>query len=260
MAATKADPTPATPQPHGGLSIVVASINIAKVTAVDVIAREIETKPTLLQADVLLLQEVVRATDRQPSVAELLANRLGRNVLFASPDGNTTFSGVSILSPGPLSGTRVIPLRNFNLIFRTRKRIALAATVQTVLGPVRFVNVHLDTRINPGGRVEQLRPALDDAASGQSPAVVAGDFNTNDMQWVSNVVPVPWPGWQASRVRELMAARGFETPFQVRRATFDHLGMQLDWIYSTGLTAISSGIEPLDFSDHHAVWAQLTTR
>ena len=71
------------------------------------------------------------------------------------------------------------------------KRIALAATVFTPDGPVRVINVHLDTRINPAERVAQLAPALDDASCFYGPSVIGGDFNTNDMQWVSNVVPIP---------------------------------------------------------------------
>ena len=89
--------------------------------------------------------------------------------------------------------------------------------------------------------------------------MIGGDFNTNDMQWVSHVVPVPWPGWQAARVRDLMAKNGFYTPFTARRATFDHLGMQLDWIFLRKLAAVRADIIPMDFSDHHALVAVVST-
>jgi endonuclease/exonuclease/phosphatase (EEP) superfamily protein YafD len=138
-----------------------------------------------------------------------------------------------------------------NLIFRSRKRVLLAATIQTPQGPTRVINAHLDTRINPGGRLRQLEPAIDDAKRFSGAALIGGDLNTNDMQWVSHVVPVPWPGWQASRVRDLMAQNGFHTPFVNRRATFDHLGMQLDWIFLRNLAATSAEIRPVAFSDHH---------
>jgi endonuclease/exonuclease/phosphatase family metal-dependent hydrolase len=143
-------------------------------------------------------------------------------------------------------------------MFRSRKRILLAATAQTPAGPVRVVCAHLDTRINPADRLRELGPAIDDVKQFDGPAVIAGDFNTNDMQWVSHVVPVPWPGWQASRVRELMAQNGFHTPFVNRRATFDHLGMQLDWIFLRRLASSKAEIVPVDFSDHHALLATIT--
>jgi hypothetical protein len=86
--------------------------------------------------------------------------------------------------------------------------------------------------------------------------VIGGDLNTNDMQWVSHVVPIPYPGWQAAAVRKLMLEKGFSTPFELRRATFDHLRMQLDWFFSKRLRPLRSAIQPLDFSDHHAIWAE----
>lgn len=221
----------------------------------EVIAREIRTTPTLDDADILFLQEVVR--DGDSTVADEVSVRLKRFVAFASPDGRNTFGGLAILSRYPLQDLRIHPLKPQNLVFRSRKRIALAATVVTPDGPVRLVNAHLDTRINPAERLAQLGAALDDASCFFGPTVIGGDFNTNDMQWVSNVVPIPFPGWQASRVRILMESRGFRTPFQTRRATFDHMGMQLDWIYTNGLIAIAHGIQPIEFSDHHAIWVRL---
>lgn len=239
-------------------ALVIASINTMMVTDAEAIAGEIRSAPALREADVLLLQEVVR--ESHTSAAEALAQRLGWHVQFASPSGDTTISGLGIVSRLPLRDVQNYRLAAQKLVFRSRIRIALAASVATPAGTVRVINTHLDTRINPGQRLRQLAPALEDAQSFRGPVVIAGDFNTNDMQWVSNVVPVPFPGWQASRVRELMRSQGFDTPFVERRATFDHLGMQLDWIYTKGLHTASSGIQPLNFSDHHAVWAQLVVQ
>jgi endonuclease/exonuclease/phosphatase family metal-dependent hydrolase len=168
--------------------------------------------------------------------------------------------GLAVLSRYPLLDQRTYKLKPQNLIFRSRKRIALAVTILTPDGPVRVINVHLDTRINPGERIAQLGPALDDASCFFGPAVIGGDFNTNDMQWVSNVVPIPYRGWQAARVRVLMESRGYRTPFQSRLATFRHLGMQLDWIYAAGLQPVGHGIDAIAFSDHHAVWTRLAIR
>lgn len=233
----------------------VASLNIAMVDDPELIVSEIESLPSVRDADVLFLQEVVRTNGS--SVAETVAEQLDRQIVFASPDGKATKGGVAIMSRYPLQDARTYKLKPQNLIFRSRSRIALAATIETKFGPVRLVNTHLDTRINPAERLAQLGPALDDASCFFGPAIIGGDFNTNDMQWVSNVVPVPMPGWQGKRVRILMDSRGFQTPFQMRKATFDHFGMQLDWIYAAGLDTVAYGIQPVVFSDHHAIWTRL---
>jgi endonuclease/exonuclease/phosphatase family metal-dependent hydrolase len=238
-------------------SLTVASLNLAMVKDAETIVRNLRAAPGLNDADILFLQEVVR--DGSKSVADDVAVRLGRFIAFASPDGIGTVGGLAILSRYPVRDHRIHPLKPQNLIFRSRKRIALAVTIVTPDGPVRLINAHLDTRINPAERLAQLRAALDDASCFFGPTVIGGDLNTNDMQWVSNVVPIPYPGWQASRVRILMESRGFRTPFQTRRATFKHFGMQLDWIYTNGLDATAYGIEPIAFSDHHAIWVRLVT-
>ena len=248
-----------TPRATAQPALVVASLNLAKETNADTIVRELRTATGVRDASILFTQEVVREKETEPSVADEVARRLGWRYEFAAPDGGRSESGVAIFSRLPLKDVRIRPLKPQNLIFRSRKRILIAATTDTPLGPVRVINAHLDTRINPAERLAQLSPALDESAAFPGPTILGGDWNTNDMQWVSNVVPVPFPGWQASRVRVLMQSRGFHTPFQTRRATFDHMGMQLDWLYTNRLREVSSGIEPMEFSDHHAVWVQYTT-
>ncbi len=245
-------PTNIAPVAHAASNaphLTVLTLNLAKVTAVDEILRE------LRPADILLFQEVVRSADSHPSIAEVIARRLNMQVQFAAPDRGATGSGIAVLSRFPLTQVATYQVKPINLIFRSRKRVLLGVTAQTSVGPIRIVCAHLDTRINPADRLRELEPAIEDAKQFGGPVLIAGDLNTNDMQWVSHVVPVPWPGWQASRVRDLMAKNGFHTPFQTRRATFDHLGMQLDWIFLRNLAAVRTDIVPVDFSDHHALVA-----
>lgn len=239
--------------------VSVVSVNLAKVTDIDRMVSELRSHPALREADVFLLQEVVRKKGTEPSSADLLARRLNLHVAFVSPSGEQTEGGLAIMSRYPLRDVRTRQLQNVNLVFRSRKRVALAATVDSPCGVLRVINAHLDTRINPAERVRQLEPVLEEARSFPGPAIIGGDLNTNDMQWVSHVVPVPYPGWQAAAVRKLMKERGFATPFETRRPTFDHMKMQLDWIFSTGLDPVGSAIQPLDFSDHHAIWAQFSS-
>src|SRR3954470_688583 len=74
----------------GGPQFTVLTLNLAKVTEVDAIVKE------LRPADILLFQEVVRPGDGAPSVAEQIAKKLGMNFQFASPDGGSTLSGIAI--------------------------------------------------------------------------------------------------------------------------------------------------------------------
>jgi endonuclease/exonuclease/phosphatase family metal-dependent hydrolase len=254
--AAKSSPPPPDAAGTDGQGLTVVSINTATVTDIEAMANEIERNSSLRNADIIFLQEVVRPADNQLSTGELLGRRLGRSAIFAAPDGGKTASGLSILAAKPLRDVKVRTLKNVNLIFRTRKRIALIGTAETPAGPVRLINTHLDTRINPKERLEQLGPALEEAEQFTGPVIIGGDFNTNDMQWVSHVVPVPYPGWQAKAVRKLMVERGFLTPFALRRATFDYLKMQLDWLFCRRLRPARSAIQPLEFSDHHAIWAE----
>src|SRR4051794_38691740 len=147
----------AVPRSVASPSVVIASLNIAMVTDVDSIVRELSEHPPLRDADVFLMQEVVESAGT--SVAERVAIRLQRSAAFASPEdigGPPTFSGIAILIKTSIADKVIRPLPRQNLLFRSRKRIALAGSMETPIGRLRAVTAHLDTRINPGQRVSQL--------------------------------------------------------------------------------------------------------
>lgn len=243
-------------EPIGG-AISVASINLAKETDVERIALEIEAAPALRNADVFLLQEVVKRGPGQPSSADRLAARLGLNIVFASPNGAHTEGGLAVLSKHPIDSSRVYALKACNLVYRSRQRIALAATVRAPSGAVRVIDTHLDTRITLADRLEQLKPVIDDAKSFEGPRIIGGDFNTNNIRWLAAVVPIPFAQVHTGAVQRLMKENGFSTPFANSGPTFDLLGLRLDWIFHQNLETRASGIQPLKFSDHHAIWAQM---
>src|SRR3954451_8864474 len=144
----------AVPHSVGSPSVVVASLNIAMVTDVDSIVRELSEHPPLKDADVFLMQEVVESAGT--SVAERVAARLQRSAVFASPEdvgGPPTFSGIAILSKTSISDKIIRTLPRQILLFRSLNRIALAGSTETPIGRLRAVTAHLDTRINPGQRV-----------------------------------------------------------------------------------------------------------
>ena len=208
-------------------------------------------------ADVMVLQEVIEVPGN-PRVADRIAAELGFDVVyrpgFAIGDGRSV--GLATLSRFPILEARVLDLKRFALTFRSRERTALAVTLDTPSGPLRTYNVHLDTRINGGDRVDQIADVIQDIDAGPGRAIVAGDFNTNDHLWLFHTIPVPFLGRQGSGLERYMARHGLLSAFE-NGATHDALRMRLDWMFLKGLRATSRSIQPTRISDHHALIASL---
>jgi endonuclease/exonuclease/phosphatase family metal-dependent hydrolase len=237
-----------------GISVV--TLNLAKEASVARIQSELSTLPALRDADVFLLQEV---SDRSPE--ECLASRLGAamgfQVAYAPTGPGGTDLGLAILSRFPLRDVRILSLPRYDLGFRTRSRYALMGTAETPWGPVRIANAHLDTRLNTADRLAQLEPVIRETAAFQGPRLIGGDFNSNPFYWVGRILPLPGVRSTADSVTGYMTHHGFRNALSKNTATFDHLGMGLDWIWLGGLRPVASGVIPLEFSDHHAVWTRL---
>jgi endonuclease/exonuclease/phosphatase family metal-dependent hydrolase len=228
----------------------------------DEILRDFEEAKGVWQADVWMLQEVAQPTDRVKSGMEELARRLDMYFLYTPVDpidDGKRVSGLAILSRYRFAEPEILPLKQFDLKFHTRCRVALGATVNAPSGPVRVVNIHLDTRINKEQRLEQIAPAIESASGYPFPKLIAGDFNTANFGWIANVWPVPFIQNQAKAVRQFFERARFETPFVSGQATFkgSPIPLTLDWIFLKGLKTVSSGVEEIDFSDHHALWVHL---
>ncbi|HTM48991.1 MAG TPA: endonuclease/exonuclease/phosphatase family protein [Bryobacteraceae bacterium] len=228
------------------------TLNMAKETATDRIVRELRETPAG-QADLLLLQEVKQAPGQGKCSAEQLASSLGMHAVYSPAETGVTDQGLAIVSRFPLHDVETKALKRYDLRFRSRSRIVLAATMDTPWGPVRVVNTHLDTRVNAAQRLEQLQPVIHSASQFKGPRIVGGDFNSNPFYWVANVIPFPALRSQALEVNDFMTGNGFRSAVPVSKTTFDYLRMHLDWIWLQGLDARESAVYPLAFSDHHAV-------
>ncbi|HYO81918.1 MAG TPA: endonuclease/exonuclease/phosphatase family protein [Bryobacteraceae bacterium] len=231
------------------------SINLAAVDDANRIAKEI-TERSGGTPDILLLQEVIRRKGAQASVAEELAVKLRLHAAFAAPDAGATNVGVAILSRWPITNKNVKVVPRFYKLVKIRPRLALGVTAHTPHGSIRVWTTHLDTRITVEERLRQLEPILSDADAYRGPSIIGGDLNTLSLNWILHSVPYPTGNAHARAVLQLMQRHGFETPFREDRPTYDRFGLQLDWVYLRGLQATKSGIEPLAFSDHHAVWTE----
>ncbi|MES1258353.1 MAG: endonuclease/exonuclease/phosphatase family protein [Acidobacteriota bacterium] len=232
------------------------SLNVAKTRDPDRIVQAIRSAPRLYEADLFMFQEVAHGEEK-PSVAEEAAHSLGYSTAFAPAGEGIYDQGLALVSRYPLTDVRVTALRECNLRFRSRKRFALSATVQTPSGDLRVWNIHLDTRINSRERLTQLQPALDDAATHDGPRLIGGDFNTNDLYWLGNVVPLPFGPTHGIALRRAMALHGFETPLPERLDTFPPFRRHLDWIFQSGLKSLAASAEPAPFSDHNAIWLRV---
>jgi endonuclease/exonuclease/phosphatase family metal-dependent hydrolase len=257
------------PVMHGGIdatahppvinAVTVASLNIAGQAR---IADALATWAHDRSVDVLLLQEVGHASGDGGTFVAALSARLGAGFTYAPADrvGNGHTQGLAIVSRYPLRDVRVDRLDYFRLRFRSRCRIALAATVETPAGPLRVVNVHLDTRINSRNRVAQLAPALDALRIVDGPRIIGGDFNTINIGWFRTMWPLPYVQRQSAAVRALLSSAGFHTPFTGSPPTFRVLGLplRLDWLYVTDLEALDWGVDRVRFTDHRGVWVRVT--
>ena len=237
--------------------LTVLSLNLAMREDVDQIAAEL-IGLGVGHTDLLLLQEVVRRGNG-PDVAQQLAARLGLESSYCTSFmlSDEKAVGLALVSRVPSHDRQVIELKPISLPFRSRTRIALGATVETAGGPVRVYNLHLDTRINLGQRLDQLSAVAHQVAADGGPTLVGGDFNTNNNLWLFNALPLPFLGRQGAGVQRFMAENGFRSVFALGRPTHDILRMQLDWLFLRGLHASSMSIKPVALSDHHALLASL---
>jgi endonuclease/exonuclease/phosphatase family metal-dependent hydrolase len=231
----------------------IASLNIAVKHGSRVI-EEIKNQPDLRKTDILLLQEVVDG--QGDHVAGEIASALGLDVVFAPAfQLNAQYAeGLAILSRYPPGPTETIRLPRNDLHIGTTPRIALAATVESPTGRMRVINTHLDDRINNASERRQLAPLWENARRFIGPCVIGGDFNTGNFLWGAHLFPVPGLQNQRAMVKNEMAERGFTTPLGSGPATFHLLGLKLDWIYLRDLSVADSGVTPIRFSDHNAVW------
>jgi endonuclease/exonuclease/phosphatase family metal-dependent hydrolase len=210
--------------------------------------------------DVLFLQEVGDDGVDGRTLISTVSTRLGFAFAYAPAnviDGVT--EGLAIVSRYSLSDIRVHPVQYHRLPFRSRCRVALGATVATPDGPVRLVNVHLDTRINSDSRIAQLTPALDVVGTFDGPRIIGGDLNTMNVRWVWGMLPLFYLSRQSDAVRTWMSSRGFDTPFTDTPPTlrFPIVPMRVDWLYLKDVEPLAWGVDHMEFSDHRGIWAHV---
>ena len=211
LSSASPDGRAAQPEP-GPAALKVVTLNLAMREDVDRIAAELSAKQIVRDADVVLLQEVI-ARDGQPDVASRLGEAFGLRSVFrpAFALDSHRQMGLAILTREDPGEPRVLPLKRFNLSFRSRYRIALGVVIGTPSGPIHVYDLHLDTRINAADRIEQLSAVIRDLDTGDTPVIVGGDFNTNDNWWLFHTIPLPVAFYQREGVLRFMRSYGFSS-------------------------------------------------
>ena len=154
----------------------------------DVVAAELVG----LGPDVVLLQEV------QERQAAFLADRLGWSVEWRVKHRPLVVpaEGLAVLGPSALREPQRIVLAT-GPFWSSRRRIAVAATVDVHGGPVRVVSAHLGAGVGDDERARQARIVAEAADGG----IIGGDLNTD-------------PG---SAVLDVFAGAGFHDAWDVAR-------------------------------------------
>jgi endonuclease/exonuclease/phosphatase (EEP) superfamily protein YafD len=178
---------------------------------------------------------------------------LGYFAAFAAAAPGIHDQGLAIVSRCPVHDVQTRRLKRYDLGSRTRSRFALAATVSTHWRDLRLWNAHLDTRINAAECLEQLQCVIDEAARHAGPQLIGGDFNTNDVYWSRNRLPLPGGPAHSAIIRRAMKQHGFETPLPDARNLFPALRRHLDCIFVRELRPLAANVEAAALSDHNAI-------
>ena len=130
--------------------------------------------------DVLLLQEVTRTKDFHSD--EWLSRRLGMAYVYSRANGHSKGigfeEGLAILSRYPIGAPCINQLSDGKNPFV--RRVALGATIYTPCGEMLTFSVHLGLTPKKNGEQQSRLRAWVDQEAGDSPALVGGDFNSDE--------------------------------------------------------------------------------
>ncbi len=257
-------PALAAPVSDAAKPLRVVTFNVHYALDVPALAASLRANPALREADVFLLQEIESHEKEGSSRTRRLADALGLNYVYAparyAKDGGRCTHGLAILSRYPISEVEIVPLPRYDLGAKTRRRIAVGATVAVSGQPLRVYNVHLDTRINTADRLAQLQPVLEAARRHPVESVViGGDFNTNPLRWAFHRLPV-FRSTQAAALDNFMQNEGFHAPLTQSGSTSNRslFKARLDSLYARQLEVKSFQVErSVQSSDHFPVWIEV---
>jgi endonuclease/exonuclease/phosphatase family metal-dependent hydrolase len=233
----------------------VITFNISGAPNLERLAKLVIGDAEMRQADLLLIQELPNGLSAR-ALGELGARM---ELPFThTAEQHVGAPSLGLLSRHPVSDLEILYLPRFDLGYRSRRRIAIGATLSLGDRSVRVYNVHLDTRIRLAERIRQMQPVIQRALAWPR-SIVAGDVNTiRSIPFTLPWIPLPLPGFdQAPGLDAHMRGLGFETPLEHLSFT-GPLRMRLDAVFARGLRPGRHGVVAVPtFSDHVALWIDL---
>ena len=216
----------------------VVTYNVQWAKHIDRAINVLENREPLINADIVLLQEM------DPQGTRRIANALGMQWVYypsvIHPKRGLDF-GNAVLSRWPIVGDRKLILPHIGGL-RHSQRIATAVTVLVDSTPVRVYSAHLGTptEIRQANRRDQAHAILEDA-SAYPLVIVAGDMNSHGIGKEFVAQGFSWP----------TEHNGFTTTF----FNWDHVFLK--GFAQLAATRKSAGVvrDTLATSDHDPVWA-----
>lgn len=228
-------------------SLIVVSYNIQYGNEIGLAAKDLSASRRLRDADLIFLQEM------DPSGTRTLARELGYDFAYfpasRHPKHHHLF-GNAILSRWRIYEPRLVLLHHEGLLAGTQ-RVAVLATIGLGRTSLRVANVHTTTIMTPREqRLRQFDEILQEFSADDTPALVAGDFNTvasNDVAKLKDMFRRG--GFRMARLPEGPSIR-------TRHAALLDSEPVLDHIFYRGLRFASAGIQSAArASDHYPIWA-----
>jgi len=227
----------------GELKIVTWNLSFAR--GVDQAVETLSTAEPLLDADVLLLQEMDEIG------VDTIARELGFNYVYYPAVIHYRHGknfGNAILTRWPITDHAKIVLPK-NVPLRKQTRIAVLAEILIDGKTVNVANVHLETiwMANRKGKTQVDYLAEQIADLEQPNTILAGDFNT-------------WNPWSIKYLEEIFTQIGLQRVSAGTGYTFEYarLKFTLDHIFAGDPLAYDAGVwRQTDASDHYPVWASL---
>ncbi len=246
--------------------IRVATFNVYYGRDTEKIANAIRENENIAKADIILLQEIEAHYSEAKARAQAIADELGYTCLYApardvvSKEEIVGTHGLAILTKFPITEYEVISLKEYDLRYNSRKRIALNAIVDIDGSLIQICNVHLDLRINIQERLDQIEDILEKLnAHHIQKIILGGDFNTVPIYWAGRVLPIFY-SQQKSKFNAFVHSKGFQTRLADIGYTMHQklVKFSLDSIYTKGLDVSAFGVERDVFaSDHKPVWVDI---
>ncbi len=247
-------------------TIRIATFNVYSGKDTGKIAGAIRANKNISQAEIILLQEIEAHHIEAKERAQAIADELGYLCLYAPARDVISKAeiigthGLAILSKFPIKDYDVVSLKEFNLRYNSRKRIALNAILEIDDQLIQVCNVHLDLRINVQERIQQAAGIIDKLNTHHIQKIVmGGDFNTVPIYWAGRVLPIFYSR-QKSKFNAFVQSQGFVSRLSDIGYTMHQklIKFSLDSIYTKSLEVTAFGVErDIMVSDHKPVWVDI---